>query len=115
MARSRSCPPRRSPPNILPPNNPAEAHIWPAFGLRHAVPCAAFVTALTAVAGLAAPADTAEAHLTAAKAAAGFDFTGTLARVCISPQTGPGRDVAPGPAPDRSTYITDPAKVFDNL
>jgi metallo-beta-lactamase class B len=56
-----------------------------------------------------------ESHLAAAKAAAGFDFTGTLARVCIAPQTGPGRDVAPGPAPDRSTYVTEPAKVFDNL
>src|SRR5436305_11933500 len=83
--------------------------------LRHAVPCAAFVTALTAVAGLAAPADTVEAHLTAAKAAAGFDFTGTLARVCIAPQTGPGRDVAPGPAPARDSWYTEPAKVFDNL
>ncbi len=56
-----------------------------------------------------------EAHLAAAKAAAAFDFTGTLARVCIAPQTGPGRDVAPGPAPDRSTWYTEPAKVFDNL
>src|SRR5258705_10642895 len=56
-----------------------------------------------------------DAHLAAAKAAAEFDFTGTLARTCIAPQTGPGRDVAPGPAPDRSTWITEPAKVFDNL
>src|ERR1700759_3814292 len=63
----------------------------------------------------AEPAASVETHLAAAKAAAGFDFTGTLARVCIAPQTGPGRDVAPGPAPDRSTYVTDPAKVFDNL
>src|SRR5258705_5617867 len=56
-----------------------------------------------------------DAHLAAAKAAAQFDFTGTLARVCIAPQTGPGRDVAPGPAPDRATWFTEPAKVFDNL
>jgi metallo-beta-lactamase class B len=56
-----------------------------------------------------------EAHLAAAKKAAAFDFTGTLARVCIAPQTGPGGDVAPGPAPDPATYVTDPAKVFDNL
>ena len=56
-----------------------------------------------------------DAHLAAAKAAAGFDFTGTLARVCVAPQTGPGRDVAPGPAPDRKTWFTEPAKVFDNL
>src|SRR5258708_27789318 len=76
--------------------------------------------ALTAGLGLggafAAPAgNNSESHLAAAKAAAGFDFTGTLARVCIAPQTGPGRDVAPGPAPDRSTWITEPAKVFGNL
>jgi metallo-beta-lactamase class B len=56
-----------------------------------------------------------ESHLAAAKAAAGFDFTGTLARVCIAPQTGPGRDVAPPPPPARETYLTEPAKVFDNL
>jgi metallo-beta-lactamase class B len=56
-----------------------------------------------------------EAHLAAAKAAAEFDFTGTLARTCIAPQTAPGRDVAPAPAPDRKTWFTEPAKVFDNL
>jgi metallo-beta-lactamase class B len=60
-------------------------------------------------------ADTVDAHLAAAKAAAGFDFTGTLARLCVAPQTAPGRDVAPAPAPDRAAYVTDPAKVFDNL
>ena len=47
-----------------------------------------------------------DAHLAAAKAAAQFDFTGTLARTCIAPQTGPGRDVAPGPAPDRPASPT---------
>jgi metallo-beta-lactamase class B len=56
-----------------------------------------------------------ESHLAAAKAAAGFDFTGILARTCIAPQTGPGRDVAPGPPPDRASWFTKPAKVFDNL
>jgi metallo-beta-lactamase class B len=78
-------------------------------------------TAFAIVAGLgladaAQPAgNTIDNHLAAAKAAAGFDFAGTLARVCIAPQTAPGRDVAPGPAPDRSTWFTEPAKVFDNL
>src|SRR5215471_2876381 len=75
--------------------------------------------ALLATLGVAhaapAPANSVEGHLAAAKAAAGFDFTGTLARVCIAPQTGPGRDVAPGPAPARDTWYTEPAKVFDNL
>jgi len=78
-------------------------------------------TALVILAGLgvadafAQPADTVDAHLAAAKAAAQFDFTGTLARICIAPQTGPGADVAPGPAPDRATWYAEPAKVFDNL
>jgi metallo-beta-lactamase class B len=59
--------------------------------------------------------DDIEAHLAAAKAAAGFDFTGTLARICIAPQTAPGRDVAPPPPPARATWYADPAQVFDNL
>jgi metallo-beta-lactamase class B len=60
-------------------------------------------------------ANTIEAHLANAKAAAGFDFTGTLARICIAPQTAPGADVRPPPPPERSTWFTEPAKVFDNL
>jgi metallo-beta-lactamase class B len=70
-----------------------------------------------AVAGTSAQqgADTIDAHLAAAKAAAGFDFTGTLARICIAPQTAPGADVRPPPPPDRATWFTEPAKVFDNL
>jgi metallo-beta-lactamase class B len=76
----------------------------------------AVIAGLFAASAVAAPAgDTVESHLAAAKAAAGFDFTGTLARVCIAPQTGPGRDVAPAPAPARGTWFTEPAKVFDNL
>jgi metallo-beta-lactamase class B len=75
----------------------------------------ATLTALGLMPAAAQQADSVDAHLAAAKAAAGFDFTGTLARVCIAPQTAPGRDVAPAPAPDRTTYVTDPAKVFDNL
>src|SRR5258706_4102109 len=76
--------------------------------------------ALTAGLGLAgafaAPAgNNIESHLAAAKAAAGSDFTGTLARVCVAPQTGPGADVAPPPPPDQATWFTEPAKVFDNL
>jgi metallo-beta-lactamase class B len=56
-----------------------------------------------------------EAHLVAAKAAAGFDFPGLLARICVAPQTAPGADVAPPPPPARETWYTEPAKVFDNL
>jgi metallo-beta-lactamase class B len=61
--------------------------------------------------------DPIDAHLIAARTAAGFDFTGTLARLCVAPVAVPStlRDVAPGPAPARSTWFTEPAKVFDNL
>lgn len=61
-------------------------------------------------------ADTIDAHLIAARNAAGFDFTGTLARLCVAPPLIAGvRDAAPGPAPARDTWFTEPAKVFDNL
>jgi metallo-beta-lactamase class B len=58
-----------------------------------------------------------DAHLAAARNAAGFDFTGTLAVLCVAPAPLPTamRDVAPGPAPARSTWYAEPAKVFDNL
>jgi metallo-beta-lactamase class B len=76
---------------------------------------AAVIVAGFSVTGASAQPNGIEPHLAAAKAAAGFDFTGLLARICVAPQTGPGRDVAPGPAPDRATWLTEPAKVFDNL
>jgi metallo-beta-lactamase class B len=61
--------------------------------------------------------DPMDAYLIAARTAAGFDFTGTLARLCIAPPFVPNtvRDVAPGPAPARDTWFAEPAKVFDNL
>jgi len=63
------------------------------------------------------PADAVDTHLVAARTAAGFDFTGTLARLCVAPVAVPEtlRDVAPGPAPARDTWFIEPAKVFDNL
>src|SRR5271170_4161603 len=61
--------------------------------------------------------DAIDAHLIAARNAAGFDFTGTLARLCVAPPfvSSTPRDVAPGPAPARNTWFVEPAKVFDNL
>ena len=61
--------------------------------------------------------DAIDAHLIAARNAAGFDFTGTLARLCVAPRAVPGalRDEAPGPPPARDTWFIEPAKVFDNL
>ncbi|HEY2845477.1 MAG TPA: MBL fold metallo-hydrolase [Bryobacteraceae bacterium] len=77
--------------------------------------------AVTALFGMAAWGQTSpstiDAHLIAARNAAGFEFTGTLARLCVAPAAVPAtlRDVAPGPAPARNTWFTEPAKVFDNL
>jgi metallo-beta-lactamase class B len=60
--------------------------------------------------------DAIDMHLIAARNAAGFDFTGTLARLCVAPPLVAGvRDVAPGPAPARDSWYAEPAKVFDNL
>src|SRR5947209_10472157 len=85
--------------------------------MKHTIGAALAVAAGLGVAGAFAQqaANTIDARLAAAKAAAGFDFTGTLARLCIAPQTAPGADVRPPPPPDRATWFTEPAKVFDNL
>ncbi len=73
---------------------------------------------------------TSEAHLAAAKAAAGNDFQNLFNFQCYGPGPGGQRPVpgAPPPAPraqgaaprqpgppDRSTWHLEPAKVFDNL
>ncbi len=56
-------------------------------------------------------------HLVQARNAAGYDFTGTLARLCVAPPRFPLtiRDAAPAPAPARATWYMEPARVFDNL
>src|SRR5262245_65944591 len=63
------------------------------------------------------------ATLESAKKAAGFEFTGTLARICLLPQSG-GEDTTdrlpayiadPSKVPARETWYAEPAKVFDNL
>jgi len=66
-----------------------------------------------------------QAHVAAAKAAAGTDFTGVLDRICTeavprdtaaAPQRGRGAG-SPRPAgpPPRDTWHAEPVKVFDNL
>jgi metallo-beta-lactamase class B len=57
-----------------------------------------------------------DAHLAAAKRAAGFDFPGLLAALCVAPRNAPTPDVKPGPPPpDRMRWYTEPAKVFDDV
>jgi metallo-beta-lactamase class B len=84
------------------------------------------VMAATGVTSAAAqPAATAiDAHLAAAKKAAGFEFPGLLAAhfpglliaLCIAPMSAPPPDVAPAPAPaNRRSWYIEPAKVFDDV
>jgi metallo-beta-lactamase class B len=75
------------------------------------------LTALVSFAPSASRADedTIDAHLRKAKIAAGLDFLGTLSETCVAPYTGATPDAAPPAAPDRSTWFTEPAQVFDNL
>jgi metallo-beta-lactamase class B len=88
---------------------------------NHATRVAAALVLLASMCGPNAfaqnTADAIDTHLRAARIAAGFDFTGTLARLCVAPEPVPAamRDVAPGPPPARDTWYTEPAKVFDNL
>ena len=75
------------------------------------------------------PSSEIDAHIAAAKAAAGQDFRGTLVNLCL-PSGPPGGRGAAGPGargggagrafaasqtPDRSTWYAPPFKIFDNL
>ena len=70
-------------------------------------------------------ADSAEAHVAAARAAAGQDHTGVFNGLCAAPAPAPApapqqaqaRPPAPQPQgpPPRAQWHTEPAKVFDNL
>ena len=64
-----------------------------------------------------------DAAIRSAKAAAGFEFLGTLVRTCLVPQSG-GEDASdkvpayvadPAKAPARETWYAEPSKVFDEL
>ncbi|HUK35969.1 MAG TPA: MBL fold metallo-hydrolase, partial [Vicinamibacterales bacterium] len=67
-----------------------------------------------------------DAHINAAKAAAGLDYRATFVNLCFAganpalanPAAGrsgaPARGTGPG-APDRTTWYASPYKVFDNL
>jgi len=84
---------------------------------RHAALAFAVTAALGLAPAFAQPAsDTIDAHLAAAKKAAGFDFPGLLGALCVAPRNAPTPDVKPGPPPpDRRNRYTEPAKVFDDV
>ena len=69
-----------------------------------------------AVASAQPASDPIDAHRAKAKAAAGLDFPGTLARLCVVPRAGEGRGRSgPRAIPDRATWYAEPARMFDNL
>lgn len=64
--------------------------------------------------------DEIDAHIAAAKAAAGLDYRATFVNLCFpTPLPAGPRGAAallmPRPAPDRATWYASPYKVFDNL
>jgi metallo-beta-lactamase class B len=73
------------------------------------------------IAGLAAQSadgNSADAHVAAARTAAGQDHTGLFDRVCTPPASAPAAQRGPAPPqgpPDRSRWHAEPVKVFDNL
>jgi len=90
--------------------------------MKATVSCLLVMCATGAAAG--AQIDAVQAHVAAAKAAAGTDFAGVFSRICTeavppatpAPQRGRG-PAAPRPAgpPARETWHAEPVKVFDNL
>jgi len=85
---------------------------------------AAIAGAMTLTVYAQAP-TTPESLVTAAKRAAGLEYSGTFLRICVAPdnlQRGPARGAAPPAAPpaarsvpDRALWYARPYKVFDNL
>ena len=54
-------------------------------------------------------------YLSAAKIAAGTEWSGTFLRLCVPPPTGPQSGGGRGGPPARETWYAEPAKVADNL
>jgi metallo-beta-lactamase class B len=83
-----------------------------------AVVLAAIIT-LTVIAAQSVP-DTIDGHVAAAKAAAGSEYGGIVARLCTPPAPPAPRNASaaaprpPGP-PAKDTWYAKPTKVFDNL
>ncbi len=94
--------------------------------MRTTLAVAAILAACSALAQTPAKRDfdaEARAAVQSAKNAAGFEFLGTLVRVCLLPQSG-GEDASdlvpayvanPAKAPERDSWYAEPARVFDNL
>ncbi len=82
---------------------------------------------LAATVSAQSPSNQIDAHVAAAKAAAGLDYRATFVNLCFpganpalaNPAAGraggAARGAGPGAAPDRATWYASPYKVFDNL
>jgi len=66
-------------------------------------------------AATAQTADTVEAHIAAARAAAGEHHPYIFNSLCVNPSAGPNTGGADAAAPDPSVFHAEPVKVFDNL
>jgi metallo-beta-lactamase class B len=79
----------------------------------------ATIVTLAVVAAQSFP-DTVDGHVAAAKAAAGAEYSGIVARICVPPTPPAPRNATaatprPAGAPARETWYAKPVKVFDNL
>src|SRR5262245_56740552 len=79
----------------------------------------ALVVGIAALSAQTAPPQNVDGLVSAAKAAAGLDWSGTFMRLCVAPPPAPGRGGrgpvgAPQP-PARDNWYAEPAKVADNL
>jgi metallo-beta-lactamase class B len=87
------------------------------------VPAALLAIAVAGIVVVRAQSPQSQAHVAAAKAAAGSDFSGVFSRICTEAvptapaEPRPARGAAPRPAgpPPRETWHAEPVKVFDNL
>jgi metallo-beta-lactamase class B len=80
-----------------------------------ALAAAGLVTALFQAPVIAQTADTVEAHIAAAKAAAGEHHAYIFNSLCMKPAAGPNASAVDEASPDPAVFHVEPVKVFDNL
>jgi len=90
--------------------------------MRYVTSLVVTLTLAIVVAGAQSYPDTVDGHVAAAKAAAGSEYGGIVARICTAPAPPAPRPAAaatpaprPAGAPARDTWYAKPVKVFDNL
>ncbi len=76
---------------------------------------AGLAASLVSAAAVAQPVDTADAHVAAAKVAAGEDHGYIFNSLCVAPAGGPTTGAIDAASPDPAVFHVEPVKVFDNL